>query len=274
MHILTWWQFGGSDSSDSGDDTLPYPKPLARSAFLAPDFDPTTFLSTLENRHQTLEDLRTELGTRSQELSKELLDLVNDNYQDFLSLGGSLKGGEDRVEEIRLGLLGFRRDVDSLRLKLQQRRTEVAGLIQQRREARRKIQLGRNLLALDNRLHILEANLMLTGDVGDRAATDGEADLLALSDEDDEEDGSLVDDPGIRRLRRCTEQYASIRQALWGTDQRHVLAAELKSRLVRVKETLLLDLTNITTQMKNNHEGDGGLLDLAMLRCSVLVGSS
>ncbi len=44
----------------------------------------------MHNRHQTLEDLRSELRARSQLLTKELLDLVNSNYQDFLSLGSSL----------------------------------------------------------------------------------------------------------------------------------------------------------------------------------------
>ena len=32
---------------------------------------------------------------------------MNANYEDFLGLGGQLKGGEERVEEVRLGVLGF-----------------------------------------------------------------------------------------------------------------------------------------------------------------------
>jgi hypothetical protein len=49
------------------------------------------------------------LRSRSQLLNKELLDLVNSNYQDFLNLGNSLHGGEEKVEEVRIGLLGFRK---------------------------------------------------------------------------------------------------------------------------------------------------------------------
>ena len=54
---------------------------------------------------------------------------MNEKYQDFLSLGSSLRGGEDKIEEVRLGLLGFRRDVEGLRDMVEERRKEVEGLL-------------------------------------------------------------------------------------------------------------------------------------------------
>ncbi|KAG4441728.1 hypothetical protein IFR05_002807, partial [Cadophora sp. M221] len=89
----------GSVSSDDEEDNLPYPEALPRSDFLAPTFSAPAYLSTLSERHQTLEDLRSDLRERSQALSKELLDLVNTNYEQFLSLGSDLKGGEEKVED-------------------------------------------------------------------------------------------------------------------------------------------------------------------------------
>ncbi len=95
---------GDSASISSADDqdNLPYPEALPRSDFLAPEFDAATYLSTLSGRHQTLEDLRSDLRERSQALSKELLDLVNTNYEQFLSLGSDLRGGEEKVEDVRV----------------------------------------------------------------------------------------------------------------------------------------------------------------------------
>ena len=90
--------------------------------------------------------------------------MVNENYQDFLSLGSSLRGGEDKVEEVRLALLGFRRDVDGLRGKVDGRRREVAALVDQRRKIRKEIQSGRRILMLDARLCELERNLMISND--------------------------------------------------------------------------------------------------------------
>ena len=105
---MSKFYFGGGsgDVSSDDEDNLPYPEALPRSDFLAPTFDAPTYLSTLSDRHQTLEDLRSDLRERSQGLSKELLDLVNTNYEQFLSLGSDLKGGEEKVEDVRVGLLG------------------------------------------------------------------------------------------------------------------------------------------------------------------------
>ncbi|KAL1645780.1 hypothetical protein SLS58_003664 [Diplodia intermedia] len=100
-------------SDDDDDADLPYPAPLPRSAFTVPaeEFSAAQYLSTLSQRHQTLGDLRADLRARSGLISRELLDLVNANYADFLSLGRALRGGEDRVEEVRVGLLGLRKAV-------------------------------------------------------------------------------------------------------------------------------------------------------------------
>ena len=121
-------QFGDdsdSNSDNESSDSLPYPEPLPRSDFLSQNFSATEYLSSLQNRHQTLEDLRSELRSRSQQLNQQLLDLVNSNYQDFLGLGSSLKGGDEKVEEIRVGLLGFQKDVEGIRTNIEQREEDV-----------------------------------------------------------------------------------------------------------------------------------------------------
>ncbi|KAL8827161.1 MAG: hypothetical protein Q9170_007119, partial [Blastenia crenularia] len=238
--------FDGSDS-DSGEDTLPYPQPLPRSAFLTPSFSPTTYLSTLRNRHQTLEDLRTELRTRSQDISKELLDLVNENYQEFLSLGSTLRGGDERVEEVRLGLLGFRREVEALKQKVEERRKMVEGLVGKRREMRREMVLGRKLLDVDFRLGNLERELMVTLDgVAHEEKVDEAGGEMSDSENEDEEgpEGNTSNS----RLDRHVRQYLLVRRIVDHVGSDHPFIVNQEGRMSRIKNTLLLDLGNALKQ--------------------------
>ena len=252
-------KFGDDDSSD---DNLPYPKPLSRAAFLTPDFDPTTFLSTLHNRHQTLEDLRAELRTRSQDLNKELLDLVNENYQDFLSLGSSLKGGDEKVEEVRLGLLGFQREVGVLRDKVEERRKEVEELVEERKRIRERVQLGRRLLEIERKIGDLEGRLMLasTSPRGTQVSQEG----IALSESDEESDEEPESDGiGIMRLRRHMEQYMYIKGLVERTGSEHPFLVKQGERVLRLKQTVLLDLNSALKQaVAGGEDMRGDLLNL------------
>ncbi|SLM35042.1 Conserved oligomeric Golgi complex, subunit 2, N-terminal [Lasallia pustulata] len=243
--------FGGSDSSgsDVDDDALPYPKPLARSAFLTPDFDPTTFLSCLQNRHQTLEDLRTELLTRSQELNKELLDLVNENYQDFLSLGSSLRGGDRVVEEVRVGLLGFRRDVQSLKDKVEERKTEVAVLVEERGKVRKEVQTGRALLEIGQRLDELEKRLMVVSN-GMKVGTSEDERNSGLDDSDEASDEEGLDNAlSTSRLHRHVDQFLHIKRLMTRVPSDHPFLVRQQERVIRLRHTLLLDLSSALTQV-------------------------
>lgn len=167
--------------SDDEDD-LPYPLELPRNDFLASDFSPQTYLSTLRNRHQTLEDLRSDLRRRSQLLNQELLDLVNNNYEEFLSLGSDLKGGEEKVEGVRVGLLGFEREIEGIKNVVAERVDEFGKLLNEKKEIRREVMLGRGLLEVETRIAELEDS------VGIKLAVD-DGEIWDLDTEDEEAEG-------------------------------------------------------------------------------------
>ncbi|KIV86272.1 hypothetical protein, variant [Exophiala sideris] len=247
--------FGGSDSGsdiDENDAALPFPKPLDRSAFLAPDFDATAFLSGLSNRFQTLEDLQTELRELSQTLNKELVDLVNDNYQDFLSLGSTLSGGEDKMEEIRLGLLGFQRDVQAVRDKVDARRYEIAELLDQKKALKRETGVGRSLLEITERLDLLEEKLKMARGRSSRSEKAdiqenetqrwGEEWLESTTNESADE--YEVDETGglSAKLRRRIEEYLIVKHLSSRHSPRHPFILTQESRLRKIQEVLLSDL--------------------------------
>ncbi|KAF4626509.1 hypothetical protein G7Y89_g11650 [Cudoniella acicularis] len=246
---MSKFYFGGGSGSISSDDedNLPYPEALPRSDFLAPDFDAPTYLSTLSDRHQTLEDLRSDLRERSQALSKELLDLVNTNYEQFLSLGSDLKGGEEKVEDVRVGLLGFKRGVEDVRSKVRERKVEVDGLLQEKKEVSKQIALGRKLLEVDARLEELEDRLMVSS-LG--RATHGDDDSWSDSeDEEGEEDGlSVSAGSNVRKLQRLVTDCLHVERLSDNIGKDHPFISAQQSRMLPVRNTILLDLRTALEQ--------------------------
>ncbi|PSN74767.1 hypothetical protein BS50DRAFT_567554 [Corynespora cassiicola Philippines] len=244
---MSRFYFGDSNSNSDDDDEsgLPYPTPLQRNDFLAPDFEPSKYLSTLHNRHQTLEDLRSELRARSQLLSKELLDLVNSNYQDFLGLGRSLKHGDEKVEEVRVGLLGFKKEIESVRAKVVEREEEVREAVDERVEIRKKIAVGRALVDYEAQLKLLEEQLVI--ETTGKEAGDGIEDEDSEESEDEDDDGSYG--VSISRLRRHVQQYRLIQEAEKRLSEHPFVAAQAH-RIMKVRNTLLLDLSTALQQAK------------------------
>lgn len=230
-----------SVSSADDEDNLPYPEALPRSDFLAANFDASEYLSTLADRHQTLEDLRSDLRERSQALSKELLDLVNTNYEQFLSLGSDLRGGEEKVEDVRVGLLGLKRGFEEVQGKIRARGQEVDDLLLEKTRVNKQISMARTMLELDARLEELEDKLMM-GSV-DRQ-TRGEA--WSGSDDDEDEEDALENvtagGTSIKTLQRLVRDYRqTIHIAEAAGDETAFVAAQ-EQRMGRVRNVLLLDL--------------------------------
>jgi len=240
----------GSISSADDEDNLPYPEALPRSDFLAPDFDAPTYLSTLSERHQTLEDLRSDLRERSQALSKELLDLVNVNYEQFLSLGSDLRGGEERVEDVRMGLLGFKRGVEEVRSKVWECGWEVDRLLEEKTRVSRQINVGRKLLEADSRLEELEEKLMVSS-LGRSEITEGEETWSASEDEDEEAEEAAEErgtGTSTKKLQSLVNDFQQVEhiQSIIGSHHPYIIAQE--ARMIRVRNTMLLDLSTALKQ--------------------------
>ncbi|KKK13077.1 hypothetical protein AOCH_006514 [Aspergillus ochraceoroseus] len=258
------FRFGDSDesASDLDDDTsgLPFPEPLSRASFLSPDFDPATYLSSLTNRHQSLEDLRQELRDLDQLLSRELLDLVNENYQDFLSLGTALQGGEEKVEEVRVGLLAFQRDVQSIRDKVEERQKEVEQLLNEKKRLRANANIGRALLDFADRVDELEKRLM----IGDHSAhapgeekstdlSDTDSDFLESDEETDDEDpqnGDAAALVSLKRLEHHIQKYIYLTNLSSRIGDEHPFLKSQQQRMSGIRSALLLDLKKALEQAK------------------------
>ena len=177
------------------------------------------------------------------------MDLVNENYQDFLSLGSSLRGGDQVVEEVRVGLLGFRRDVESLKGKVEGRKTEVAVLAEERKRIRKEVQTGRALLEIGQRVEELEKRLMVVSS-GVKVGTSEDDDLYGLDDSEEDSDEEGVDNAmSTSRLQRHVHQFLHIKRLMARVPSDHPFLIQQQERMMRLRNTLLLDLTSALTQV-------------------------
>ncbi|KAJ4256649.1 hypothetical protein NW762_008745 [Fusarium torreyae] len=236
----------GSDSSSSVDEDapLPFPEALPRADFLAEDFQPAAYLSALPNRHQTLEDLRSDLRDRSAAISSELLELVNSNYTAFLSLGSELRGGDDKVEDVKVSLLGFRRAVEEVKTKVSERKEETNTLNGELRGVRSAIEQGRKMIELSERLTSLEERLSLDS----LPAEQQEWDDGSEDEEEDEDDDNYGSSPA--RLLASAQECSRITKLLEALDPDTPFVIKMEERLTRCRNTLLLDLGNALKEAK------------------------
>ncbi|KAI1505810.1 COG complex component, COG2-domain-containing protein [Biscogniauxia marginata] len=248
-----------SSSSDNEDDApLPFPTALPRSDFLAPDFDAATYLSSLANRHQTLEDLRSDLRERSAAISSELLELVNANYTSFLSLGDELKGGEERVEDVRVALLGFRRAVEEIKGRVRDRGSEVASLNKELGGVRRDIETGRKMLELDERISVLEERLAI-GSTGPGSDDSGDEEE---DDDDDELPAGMVGSSSAK-LTGLANDYVTVDELADNIGRETPFVRKMEDRMIRCRNTIMLDLgTALKEAKKAGTRGQTKLLKL------------
>ncbi|KAI2634064.1 oligomeric golgi complex component, COG2-domain-containing protein [Xylaria nigripes] len=232
--------------SDNEDDVpLPFPAALPRTDFLAPAFDAATYLSSLPHRHQTLEDLRTDLRERSTAISGELLDLVNANYASFLGLGDELKGGEDRVEDVRVALLGFRRAIEDMRSRVRDRRAEVASLTGDLSVVRNEIEVARKMLELDDRISGLEGRLA----VGSGPPDSDESEVEGEDEVHDVPDGLVGS--SAAKLAQLASDYVAMDELADDIGRDVPLVRRLDERMIRCRNTLLLDLNAALKEARN-----------------------
>ncbi|KND93736.1 Conserved oligomeric Golgi complex subunit 2 [Tolypocladium ophioglossoides CBS 100239] len=233
-----------SDSSDIDDDApLPFPAAPSRSDFLEPDFQPAAYLSALPHRHQTLEDLRSDLRDRSSAISAELLELVNSNYTAFLSLGSELRGGDEKVGDVKVALLGFRRAVNEVKTKVVKRREETQTLSNQLRDVRSNIEQGRKMIELSDRLSALEERLAVDSLPAD-AEREWDSDQGGENEDDEDERTEGLHGSPPAKLLQSARDCNQIMRLAGSLDQQHPFVVKMEERLTRCRNTLLLDLDN------------------------------
>lgn len=93
------------------EETFPYPLSITRDAFADNnEFDPDDFLFSY-HRFTSLETLLSDLSDLSKALNLDLLDLVNNEYANFIQLGQSISCGLELIDNVSHDVAKFNKSV-------------------------------------------------------------------------------------------------------------------------------------------------------------------
>ncbi|CCA68650.1 related to ERG8-phosphomevalonate kinase [Serendipita indica DSM 11827] len=228
------------DIPDNDDYKLPELEPLSHdhpllSATATPQFDVEKFL--LSRTHTSLTDLRVELRDYLAQLKEELVQLINDDYEAFISLSTDLRGEGARLERIHA-------PVESLRVEIQESSKVLHGIesavqakLAQRTKLREEKNLLRMLFNVSDSLTRLESLLLIPSPEEAQADTPTQR-QMHLEDADSKEQ--------VKRVKHLSRVAAGFVQLLYQADKARAeecaFITENQWRIDRIKDTLLRDL--------------------------------
>lgn len=150
-------------------EELPFNEPLSHELFLSKsllnsngEFDASAFLLT--RKHISLDDLRSELRTYLQTLRNQLISIINNDYEDFINLGGShLLGSEDQMSlRMRKPLENITREIKECKNSLEEIRFELSRKLKRRELIRKRKLICRKLLGVNDQVNKVEEMLLIS----------------------------------------------------------------------------------------------------------------
>ncbi|EPT04594.1 hypothetical protein FOMPIDRAFT_1140249 [Fomitopsis schrenkii] len=262
-----------SHPRDPGDEitkaerALPVYVPLSHSNpyLSAKGFDVEDFL--LSRAYTSLPDLRTELRDYLATLKEELVKLINDDYEAFISLSTDLRGEGARLERLKSPLSDMKSHVLAARQVLQVVKDDVQLKLCKRATLREEKAFLHLLLKISESITRLESLLLISSPADadhDSSATDGMKASSRIEDAaEDKTRGNRA-----KHLARVAAEYT---QLLYHTTKARTdgsaFVDESQWRIDRIKSTLSSDLdhlfaSTLTSITSSSRDKDGKTVEL------------
>ncbi|KAI8377835.1 uncharacterized protein BYT42DRAFT_614487 [Radiomyces spectabilis] len=225
--------FSFGDDMEDDDQIINSVKPLPnqavdRSLFQAPQFDPDHFLSS--RRHLGLERLKKELNEHLRFLKAELVELINEDYQDFINLSTNLKGVDKAMDDLQRPLAQMGNQVQTAQSQFQDVLDKLRDELDHRTQVREKKASLKLLLNIHNSITKVEDLLEINADaVHSRDAK--------RTNETEAAHHSLG-----KQIERVAIEYNQM-QYLVGRGKDLPLVAENEWRIKRIKDILQKNLS-------------------------------
>ncbi|XP_017141250.1 conserved oligomeric Golgi complex subunit 2 [Drosophila miranda] len=136
-----------------------------KNEFMKENFSVDEFLHKNRNA-PSLEQLRDNLGLYLKGLRSAMIDLINEDYADFVNLSANLVGLDQSIETIQRPLEQFRSDIESIHSLIEENVTELRAQLEEKRnlrEAKRSLQSLKKVYETTGKLQDLIAR-KLDGD--------------------------------------------------------------------------------------------------------------
>lgn len=143
----------------NGPSTLSFSK----DDFARADFKVDEFIAKHRRSGIPLETLKVDLGLYLEVLEVAMYDLINRDYQDFVSLSSNLVGLDAAIEDLANPLDTLRQDVAEIQGKMRETLQMMNEVVTERNTLREKRVLMERFLAIDDSIHRLQSLLGPTG---------------------------------------------------------------------------------------------------------------
>ncbi|KAJ7132766.1 COG complex component [Mycena crocata] len=233
---------------DASSHELPIYIPLSHSnPYLTSDvFDVEAFL--LSRSHTSLPDLRSELRDYLSTLKEELVKLINDDYEAFISLSTDLRGEGARLGRLKLPLVDLKSQILESKYELHVIQDAIQEKLVKRAVLREEKALLHLLLKISESVTRLESLLLIASPVQDDVEQSGIDDSrpahLNLTDDNNIDDRARVNQ--AKHLGRVATEYT---QLLYHTSKARldkcVFVDEIQWRIDRIRSTLSSDLDHL-----------------------------
>ncbi|KAI8800635.1 oligomeric golgi complex component, COG2-domain-containing protein [Cladochytrium replicatum] len=200
-----------------------------RSVFLQHGFDPVEFLG--ERTHIALDRLKAELSFVLKELKNELVELINQDYADFINLSTNLVGVDKMIEDLKRPLDKVRSDVLTVKSNL----TSVIDSLESKLEKRASIREKKGVLQLFISIHESVGKIEELLEISSSRRRNG-FDPVTNSEMEDESlnDGKLIE--------RVAIEYNQL-QYLVSKGKDLPFVTNIEWRINRIRDTLTTSLS-------------------------------
>ncbi|GJE92723.1 COG complex component [Phanerochaete sordida] len=232
-------------SLGDGEHDLPAYVPLTHdNPYLSVEaFNVEDFL--LSRAYTSLPDLRSELRDYLATLKEELVKLINDDYEAFISLSTDLRGEGARLERLKWPLGDLRGQVLESRAELQSIQDAIQHKLQKRTELREEKTFLHLLLKISESVTRLESLLLISAP-SDEDQGQTEIHGMALNRTEEERAEERTRANRAKHLSRVAAEYTQLLYHVSKAQtERCAFVDECQWRIDRIKSTLSSDLDHL-----------------------------
>ncbi|KAF5386227.1 hypothetical protein D9615_002234 [Tricholomella constricta] len=211
-----------------------------------PDFKVEEFL--LSRSNTSLPDLRTELREYLAQLKEELVKLINDDYEAFISLSTDLRDEGDRLVRLKSPLGDLKSQIIQSRSELEVIQAAIQEKLEKRAILREEKALLHLLLKISESITRLESLLLIAPPEHETSATSGTSPIRLPAHLNSLEEGA-EDRSGGNRAKHLGRVAAEYMQLLYHTEkaraEKCIFVDEIQWRIDRIHSTISSDLDHV-----------------------------
>lgn len=207
----------------------------------------------LSRSHTSLQDLRSELRDYLTSLKEELVLLINDDYEAFISLSTDLRGEGSRLEKLKFPLDDLRKRISESRAGLQATQDSIQETLDARTNLREEKALLHLLLKISESVTRLESLLLISQVTTSSLESHNSNYQLHLPAAAGQPIDAKSQGNRAKHLSRVTAEYTQLLYHIEKAKEEHcAFVDEIRWRIDRIQSTLTSDLDHVFSAILNS----------------------